>query len=203
MTEKDEPSRRDRILEAAVFEFGNSGFGGATWRSIADRAGVNQALIKFYFEDKDGLWRAALAHAQREKEANLPVLGEKVTHEDVAVWVAAYVRDAAAHPSYARMMIQEATGRSDRLNWAAEKVLRQAHKDFFAGVEYLQEHGWFPGMSPLSLLYALVGAANYPFMVAAEVEAVAKVNPVTPAWIEEHAKTVAWLFARRDRPTLD
>lgn len=188
-------SRRLRILEAAILEFGARGFGGATWRGIADRAGVNQALIKFYFKDKDGLWRAALAHAQQQREASLPVLGEEVSEEDVAGWIAAYVRDCAAHPDYARMMIQEATQPTPRLDWAAEKVLRQAHRDFFDGVEHLQSLGWFADMTPLALLYALIGAANYPFLVAAEVQAVAGCDVMREAWVESYADTIARLFA--------
>jgi AcrR family transcriptional regulator len=50
---------RDRILEAACFQFSHSGFDGTTMRQIADRAGVVHPLINYYFRDKDGLWRAA------------------------------------------------------------------------------------------------------------------------------------------------
>ena len=184
-----------RILEAAILEFGARGFGGTTWRGVADRARVNQALIKFYFEDKDGLWRAAFAHAQKQREASLPVLGGHVRKADVAAWIAAYVRDCAAHPDYARMMIQEATQRTERLDWAAEQVLRQAHRDFFDGVKHLQARGWFAGMTPLALLYALIGAANYPFLVTAEVDAVAGEDAMAADWVESYAGTIASLFA--------
>lgn len=49
---------RVKILEAARKEFGLKGFAGARVESIAKRAGVNKGLIFYYFESKEGLFRA-------------------------------------------------------------------------------------------------------------------------------------------------
>lgn len=49
-----------RILEAATIEFAERGYHGATVRSIARRAGVNVAMIGYYFESKAGLYREVL-----------------------------------------------------------------------------------------------------------------------------------------------
>ena len=50
--------RRQKILEAARREFGLRGFAGARVEAIARRAGVNKGLIFYYFESKEGLFRA-------------------------------------------------------------------------------------------------------------------------------------------------
>ena len=56
---KRDPERtRERILDAAVTEFSEHGFAGARTSAIAARAGVNQQLISYYFDGKDGLYRA-------------------------------------------------------------------------------------------------------------------------------------------------
>src|SRR6266508_4956748 len=56
---KRDPERtRERILEAALTEFGEHGFAGARISAIAERAGVNQQLISYYFDGKAGLYRA-------------------------------------------------------------------------------------------------------------------------------------------------
>jgi TetR/AcrR family transcriptional regulator len=56
---KRDPQRtRERILDAAVVEFGEHGFAGARISAIARRAGVNQQLISYYFDGKAGLFRA-------------------------------------------------------------------------------------------------------------------------------------------------
>src|SRR5947199_10090719 len=46
---------RERILTAAVAEFGAKGYAGARTAGIAARAGVNQQLISYYFGGKKGL----------------------------------------------------------------------------------------------------------------------------------------------------
>ncbi|MFD3377506.1 MULTISPECIES: TetR/AcrR family transcriptional regulator [unclassified Streptomyces] len=51
------------LLEAARSRFGRLGYERTTLRDIADDAGVNAALIKRYFESKEGLFKAALAAA--------------------------------------------------------------------------------------------------------------------------------------------
>src|SRR5689334_1995117 len=56
---KRDPERtRERILDAALAEFGEHGYAGARISAIAERAGVNQQLISYYFDGKAGLYGA-------------------------------------------------------------------------------------------------------------------------------------------------
>jgi AcrR family transcriptional regulator len=52
-----------RILDAAEAEFARKGFDGARLGSIARAAGVQQALIHHYFDDKAGLYREVIDRA--------------------------------------------------------------------------------------------------------------------------------------------
>lgn len=51
---------RGRILDAALSEFAANGLAGARTEQIATAAGVNKALIYYYFESKEKLYSAAL-----------------------------------------------------------------------------------------------------------------------------------------------
>jgi TetR/AcrR family transcriptional regulator len=51
---------RGRILDAALSEFAANGLAGARTEQIAAAAGVNKALIYYYFESKEKLYAAAL-----------------------------------------------------------------------------------------------------------------------------------------------
>ncbi len=55
--QRDAERTRARILEAAVEEFSAKGYAGARVSQIAARAGVNQQLIAYYFDSKEGLYR--------------------------------------------------------------------------------------------------------------------------------------------------
>ena len=51
---------REAILKAAVREFAQEGVAGARTDEIAHAAGVNKALLYYYFKDKEGLYGAVL-----------------------------------------------------------------------------------------------------------------------------------------------
>jgi TetR/AcrR family transcriptional regulator len=51
---------RARILDAALSEFAANGLAGARTEQIASAAGVNKALLYYYFESKEKLYAAAL-----------------------------------------------------------------------------------------------------------------------------------------------
>jgi TetR/AcrR family transcriptional regulator len=55
--QRDPERTKARILEAAAAEFSAKGFAGARVSEIAARAGVNQQLIAYYFDGKEGLYR--------------------------------------------------------------------------------------------------------------------------------------------------
>src|SRR5262245_56383771 len=51
---------RSAILKAAVREFAREGVAGARTDAIARSAGVNKALLYYYFKDKEALYQAVL-----------------------------------------------------------------------------------------------------------------------------------------------
>lgn len=55
--QRDSERTKARIIEAAVEEFSAKGYAGARVSEIAARAGVNQQLIAYYFDSKEGLHR--------------------------------------------------------------------------------------------------------------------------------------------------
>lgn len=75
--ENDRDSRQ-RILDAALDVFYEAGFDGARVDAIAKRAGVNQALIYYYFKSKEGLFRELLNfHIQEMISAKKNAIGRK------------------------------------------------------------------------------------------------------------------------------
>jgi AcrR family transcriptional regulator len=112
---------RDALLAAARAEFAERGFDGATVRLIADRAGVDPAMVNHWFGGKEALFSAAL---------NVPVdpgaliaevvpgdpgqLGERIVSRFLMIWdhtgggrsLAALVRSIASHEAAAALMRQ-------------------------------------------------------------------------------------------------
>jgi TetR/AcrR family transcriptional regulator, regulator of cefoperazone and chloramphenicol sensitivity len=57
---------RDALISAAIDVFARDGFHGATTRSIAQAARVQQALIGYHFRHKEGLYLAVFQHIAAE-----------------------------------------------------------------------------------------------------------------------------------------
>ena len=192
------PSRRERILRAAIAAFAARGFEGATWKIIADGAGVTQGLIRFYFKDKENLWREAVARARAERIAHMPpnaVRGrDAVSPKAVETWLRAYAEHVARHPEEARILIHESQAPTERLRWAAREFMRDDQEEFLSAVRALKAQGWFSGIHPKSLLYMMAGAAQYLFLVPGERIAVGGVDPRTDAQVRLHVNAVVTLF---------
>ncbi len=58
----NETESREKILLAAKGEFAEKGFNGTRLDAVAKRAGVNKALIHYYFGGKEGLYRDMRKH---------------------------------------------------------------------------------------------------------------------------------------------
>jgi TetR/AcrR family transcriptional regulator, regulator of cefoperazone and chloramphenicol sensitivity len=58
---RGEETRR-RIVEAALRLFGERGYEGASTRDIAAAAGVNAPALQYYFDNKEGVYRACAAY---------------------------------------------------------------------------------------------------------------------------------------------
>ncbi len=75
---------KERLVEAALATIKEEGYGGTTARAIAGRAGVNQALIYYYFGDIKNLLLAALDETSAKRMQSYQALLEKTeTIEDL------------------------------------------------------------------------------------------------------------------------
>src|SRR5687767_4764185 len=97
---KRDPDRtREKILHAAIEEFSERGFAGARVSSIAQRAGVNQQLISYYFDGKAGLYQAI---SQRWKEFSTPKRAQDVPLGEV---MSSFVADSPQMRQLARLLL--------------------------------------------------------------------------------------------------
>ena len=98
--------QRRKILEAAVAAFAQHGRRGATTRMVGRRAGVNSALIYYYFENKDTLFAEAIGFVlggllERMGAARRPFVGARDRLDWLIEQLFGYY---TAHPERMRLM---------------------------------------------------------------------------------------------------
>lgn len=100
---------RAHLLRVSREVLAERGFAGATIREIATRAGVNPALLHYYFGTKAGLHSAVIAQVyetlRAHSEALRPGTGSVVSR--LRELVRAYVTIISREPYLARMIVEE------------------------------------------------------------------------------------------------
>ena len=103
------PDSRTGILDAAELLFAGRGFRSTTIKAIAAAAGVNTALLYYYFPDKQGLYRAVLERAFggliAEGEGRLE--GASDPAEAVRAFVALQAAYFGRHPHRPHLFVRE------------------------------------------------------------------------------------------------
>jgi AcrR family transcriptional regulator len=109
---------RAQLLAAARAEFAERGYEGATVRRIAERAGVDPAMVNHWFGGKDALFTASLAIPVSPAQIQAEVvpgdpeqLGARIVGRFLTVWdatgggpLAALLQSVAGHEDAARML---------------------------------------------------------------------------------------------------
>ena len=100
---------RSAILEHAIAEFAAQGVAGARTAAIAEAAGVNKALLYYYFKDKDSLYSAALqAVFSGLVEDVLPLLESALSPgEKLLRFARVHFEYLINNPNYPRLIQQE------------------------------------------------------------------------------------------------
>jgi AcrR family transcriptional regulator len=119
---------REAILAAARERFAASGYDRTRIRDVAADAGVDAALVHYFFKSKDGLFVAAMELPFRPAEVIAPILaegvdglGERLVRRMLTVWdenrpaLLALVSSASSHPGAAlalrEFVLSEIVGR--------------------------------------------------------------------------------------------
>lgn len=99
-------SARDTILEAAETCFAERGYAATSVRQIAELAGVNPAMIHYYFGNKEALLRTVLEEALEPLARNLEAMqqSDAVAPERIARELMTLI---AAHPRLPYLVVRE------------------------------------------------------------------------------------------------
>jgi TetR/AcrR family transcriptional regulator len=184
---------RQRLLASALEAFSQVGFGAASLREIAERAGVSQQVITHHFETKLGLWKAAADHIFGRLGE---VLGERMRglegvrlEERMRLLIHAFLGFCAAHPELARFMTLEGAVRGERLEWLVERHIRPLFEAVRTEIEQAQARGIAVAGDPMHLAYLFVGA-NTVFTQASEFALLTGRDVRDPAAVRAYAELV-------------
>jgi AcrR family transcriptional regulator len=165
---------QQRILDAADVVFLRSGSAGARMQEIAEEAGVNKALLHYYFRSKDQLAEAVFRRAASELfPAVIQTMGSDLDLEQkVARVVEIYLDQLVRRPFLTGYVLAELTHHPDRVpqffsslsgGIAPQQILRSVLARLRSQIEENVRAGTMISISPDQFFINLLSLCVFPF----------------------------------------
>ena len=117
ITQETRESTRNRLLEAAAFEFARAGLERANINEISIAAGLAKGTVYNYFESKEDLFVAVIEEATERAAAGARAAPPGASaRERLRMTLASDVRWVSEHEPFAQVLIREALGADTRLH---------------------------------------------------------------------------------------
>jgi len=187
---------RAAILQAAAREFAEHGIAGARTDEIAREAGVNKALLYYYFTDKETLYGAVLDDAFAGLKATVfRVLDSELPpREKMLAYAGAYFDFVASNQLYPRLMQREMMRAREGGSPHIENVIKNYIRPIFLRVGELMQKGIaeheFRPVNPAHFVPSMVAMIVFYFSSAPMMQKIVGFNPLTPERIAERRAAV-------------
>ena len=155
----------ERILKAAERVFVMHGYDGTTMQMIADEAGINKALLHYYFRSKDRLFELVFELTFSKNLSPLfgLMISDKPLLETLEVFVGTYIENIMRHPFLPLFIMHELQRNPDRLitmisgSGIDMKILVKK-------IEREQRAGNIKEIDPKQLMVNLIALCVFPFV---------------------------------------
>lgn len=150
------------ILNAALDEFINHGYRGATVQSIADNAGLPKANVLYYFQNKENIYHAVL---ERTLDMWDQGIGD-IVYEDgpkVAIekFIAAKVRMSFNNPKSSKIYAMEIIQGAQHLKEFARTYLRQWVREKSKIFQQWIDEGRMADVNPINLIFLIWSSTQH------------------------------------------
>lgn len=183
---------RAAILRAAVTIFSEAGFGGARTDAIADAAGVNKALLYYYFKSKAGLYAAILEDQLKEftRRATEALSADGSSTAKLLRYVEAHFDFISERPYYPRLVQRLMMSGGKPLERLAREFFVPLHRQLASVVESGVREGEFRSMDTRHTVMSLAAVIVFYFTAAPVWTIVTRTDPYEKANLALRKKEV-------------
>lgn len=188
--QKDQ-STEQKILEAARQIFLEKGMDGARMQDIADRAGMNKALLHYYFRNKEKLFETVFAEAAAKflPKVSLIISSDVPLFTKIEQFVNEYINKLQENPFLPLFVLNEINRQPKTFIlkiWGDKKPPMQI---FFAQIQEEVKKGTIKPIDPPQLLVNLVSMCIFPFVARPMIQWVTQMDDDTFKQFIEKRKT--------------
>ena len=185
-------STEEKIKEAASIVFTKKGYGNARTRDIAEEAGINLALLNYYFRSKEKLFQIVMAERIDKLFGVLgPVLNDESTtlEEKLEKITESYINMLLEHPDLPIFVLSEIRNNPEQLSNRF-----QARKHLTESVFVKQLIARRSDINPFHFLMNLLGMNLFPFVAKPVLQPIVGNEEMYRQLMEQRKKLVpAWM----------
>lgn len=193
-----------QIIEAARKIFMHRGLSGARMQDIADEAGINKAMLHYYYRSKDKLFDIVLTEAvdQMLSRLNAVFSGDQALPEKIRSAVDNYITGISENPFLPLFVLNEINQNPHRI---AERFLSAPNfpniRGFAQQLMDGMEKGTLRRVDPIQLMISIISMCIFPFVAKPLLQAVFSVDdPAFRRFIEERKVFVTDFVLHALRP---
>ena len=163
---KKDHSTEDKIKEAARTVFLSKGFAGCSSREIAKAAGMNVALVNYYFRSKQKLFSLIFAAAMDDfMHSMIEVFQQDMQLEEkLRIYIEKEYDFLSQHPELANFIINEIKQDQHSFFDHAEQFNKVRDSGVFAEFEQAKANGEVRNIEIFTLILLILSNCHYPFM---------------------------------------
>jgi TetR/AcrR family transcriptional regulator len=169
-----------RILEAAKTVFMKYGLYGARMQDIADTAGINKALLHYYFRNKEKLFDAVFEGALSRYFEQMDVFGDVSLplEERIFRYIDNMFEFLAEYPQMSMFIIKEISINTDLFREKVEHMKKYQGPTLISALKDAIEQGAIESIDPVVFLMNLHSLCIYPFLAAPIFRTIVQNSPV-------------------------
>jgi TetR/AcrR family transcriptional regulator len=163
---KKDISTEERILSAAKKIFIKEGMAGARMQDIADEAGINKAMLHYYFRSKDKLFEKIFTELSQHFFPKLIRIFESDTSlfKKIEMFAAEYIDQMRETPYLPIFVLNEVNRQPEILIKKMMGNQRPPIKKFIEDIEKEIKKGVIKPIHPFQLLLNIVSLCVFPFV---------------------------------------
>jgi AcrR family transcriptional regulator len=174
-----EASTEEKIKAAAKKLFTQNGFEATRTRDIAEEAGINLALLNYYFRSKQKLYDIIMIENFRQfiQGISMNVFDEKAGIEEKIEKIAiAYIDFLTLNPNLPLFILNEIRGNPSKIAAQINEEVSPMRSHLLKQLQEAGKAGKIPPVDPFHFIANLVGLTVFPFVSKPILQRVTNVN---------------------------
>ncbi|HZV68728.1 MAG TPA: TetR/AcrR family transcriptional regulator [Saprospiraceae bacterium] len=162
-----DPSTEEKIKNAARVMFTQKGYAATRTRDIAQEAGINLALLNYYFRSKEKLFDLIMLESMQGFIQSISgVLNDEGTslQEKIRTLVSNYIDMLTLQPNLPLFVLSELRNHPHELISKLDFKEKLIRSHFFVQIQQAIIEGKIPPMHPLHFIMNIMGMIIFPFV---------------------------------------